>query len=585
MSAIREILKEQRLKINKIGADKRKNELVSLDFSIISNNCFAGIVYQHYNLEYNTPTVGLYFFPKDFIKFCQNFSYYMDKKIKFIDSKASKYYKELREKGHENNIIGCLDDVEIVFLHYKTQDEVLNKWERRKQRLSKNIIFKFNDQNGCKEEDIKAFDELDVENKICFTSKNYNKYKSCIWLKKYKDNEFVKEDYYSCYKYIDITKYINSTINPNLKRILLCCNTLEKGGAERVICNLANYLSNKYEIEIATIWPSKPAYELNNKIKLHHLSDKNLRFGLSENNYNIFKIYSNLKKCTIKENDIIEKFRPQVILSFLPTMSFITMMSNKKCAKTIIGVRNDPKHEYGSGINYYLMKKLYSKTDAFVFQTKEQKEYFDLIMKKDSEIIQNPINPDFMVKQPFALERKKEIVSVGRLNKQKNYPMLIKAFNKFYKNNNDYSLVIYGEGPERENLTNLISELNMQNHIKLPGLVDNVKDNIYDANMFVLSSIFEGMPNSLLEAMSLGLPVIATDCPCGGPKAIIKNNENGILIPNNDELALIDAMNKIASDNKFSNKLSLNAINIQKEYSVDKVNEKWDNFINKIYKG
>lgn len=208
MKNIRVILKEIRLKINKIGSKRRNKKLKIKDFSIISNNCFAGIVYQHFNMEYNTPTVGLYLFPKEYIKFVKRFSYYMNLKLDFIDAKASKYYDVLCKRNQEKAIIGILDDIEIVFLHYKTKEEVLEKWERRKNRLSKNIIFKFNDQNGAEYEDIKQFDKLPVENKICFTAKKYNELPSTIQIKKYKKYNEVKEDYYSFYKYMNFYDYI-----------------------------------------------------------------------------------------------------------------------------------------------------------------------------------------------------------------------------------------------------------------------------------------------------------------------------------------------------------------------------------------
>lgn len=208
MKNIKAILKKIRLKINKIGAKRRNKKFKIKDFSIISNNCFAGIVYQHFNIEYNTPTIGLYFFPKEYIKFVAKFSYYMNAKLEFIDARYSKYYDVLCKRNQEKAIIGILDDVEIVFLHYKTKEEAFEKWERRKKRLSKNIIFKFNDQNGAEYEDISRFDKLPSENKICFTSKKYNELPCTIQIKKYKKYNEIKEDYYSFYKYMNFYDFV-----------------------------------------------------------------------------------------------------------------------------------------------------------------------------------------------------------------------------------------------------------------------------------------------------------------------------------------------------------------------------------------
>lgn len=207
---IKDVLKNIRLKINKLGAKKRKNKLKSTDFSIISNNCYAGIIYQYLGLEYNTPTVGTFIYAEDYIKLLKNFDYYINKELKFINYNESKYKDELQRANIEKAIIGILDDVEIVFLHYSTEKEALEKWKRRCQRLSKNLIFKFNDQNLCNYEHLKEFECLKEKNKICFTAQNYPEFKSTIQLKKYRKYKEIKEDYYSGHRYFNIIEYINS---------------------------------------------------------------------------------------------------------------------------------------------------------------------------------------------------------------------------------------------------------------------------------------------------------------------------------------------------------------------------------------
>lgn len=209
MKSIKETLKKIRLKINKIGSKKRKAKIINKDFSIISNNCYAGIVYQYLGLKYNTPTIGLFFFSDEYIKFLEKFNYYIKQELTFIDSKDSKYYSILKKDGIENAIIGMLKDVEIVFLHYKSREEAYEKWTKRCKRLSENLIFKFNDQNLCSYENIKKFDELPIKNKLFFSSKNYSEIKSCIWIRKYRNQNNIKEDYYSGHKYFNIIDYIN----------------------------------------------------------------------------------------------------------------------------------------------------------------------------------------------------------------------------------------------------------------------------------------------------------------------------------------------------------------------------------------
>ena len=208
---IKKILKEIRLRINKFGSSYRRKKLKIKNLTIISNNCWAGIVSQYLGIKYYTPTIGLYFFSEEYMKFLERFDYYIKQKLEIIDTKDSKYYDEMIKKNHKNAIVGKLDDVEIVFLHMKTGKEAIEKWNKRIKRINKgNIIFKFCEQNECSSEHIKRFENLPFKNKICFTTKEYPGYKSVIWFKDQVKNEEVVRDYYESHKYLNIIDYINN---------------------------------------------------------------------------------------------------------------------------------------------------------------------------------------------------------------------------------------------------------------------------------------------------------------------------------------------------------------------------------------
>jgi len=208
---IKKILKEIRLRINKFGSSYRRKKLKIKNPTIISNNCWAGIVSQYLGIKYYTPTIGLYFFSEEYIKFLERFDYYIKQKLEIIDTKDSKYYDEMIKKNHKNAIVGKLDDVEIVFLHMKTGKEAIEKWNKRVKRINRrNIIFKFCEQNECSSEHIKRFENLPFKNKICFTTKEYPEYKSVIWFKDQFKNEEVVRDYYESHKYLNIIDYINN---------------------------------------------------------------------------------------------------------------------------------------------------------------------------------------------------------------------------------------------------------------------------------------------------------------------------------------------------------------------------------------
>ena len=169
-----------RLRYNKFlrkkYAELRNKKLVNKDFTIISNNCWGGMVYEAYNLKKMSPTIGLYFHSSDYIEFLSKLDYYLKSKIIFIEPANSKYYNlHFNEKNFGSYPIGKIDDIEIYFMHYKSKDEALKKWNRRLKRINKDkMLVKFNDQNGCSDSDLKKFLELPYKNKIFFTCKKWN---------------------------------------------------------------------------------------------------------------------------------------------------------------------------------------------------------------------------------------------------------------------------------------------------------------------------------------------------------------------------------------------------------------------------
>lgn len=284
--------------------------------------------------------------------------------------------------------------------------------------------------------------------------------------------------------------------------------SMTKGGAERVVANLSNKMIHDDEIVVCVTQYGEPMYQLDEKIKYYTLDE-------DEKKQNFF--IKNIKR-VIKLNEIVKKENPDIIISLLPEPTYRLMFINifrKK--KVIISVRNDPKIEYKSKINQWIMKILYKRANGFIFQTEEAKQYFSKEIQDKSIIIPNPINDEF-IRPPYEGEREKIIVSVGRLTEQKNQKLLINAFSKLEKDLKEYQLIIYGEGELRNCLEEQIRELQLENKVFLPGEVDDINEKIYKASLFVLSSDYEGMPNALMEAMALGIPCISTDCPCGRTK-------------------------------------------------------------------
>ncbi len=254
--------------------------------------------------------------------------------------------------------------------------------------------------------------------------------------------------------------------------------------------------------------------------------------------------------------------------------------------KIIYAERNAPELEFPKNENEKKrLLKIVSKADAAVLQTENELEFFGGRLK-NAAVIHNPVKAD--LPEPYFGERRKVIVNFCRVAEQKNLPLLIEAFMEFKKSCPDYKLEIYGNTVEKneedilEELKAYVKSLNADEYISfLPPRAD-VHAVVRDCAMFVSSSDFEGLSNSMIEAMAVGLPCVCTDCLGGGAREMIKNGENGLLVPIKDTHALADALIKMAQDNELSEKCSQNAAKVRKELSAESVAAKWIDLIKTI---
>lgn len=194
---------------------KLKKAGIDTQFSIISNNCWGGLVYQHYGLPYASPTAGLFFFADDYIKFIYNIKEYLATKLEFISLEESRYVDTLKQYGGEcvNCPIAKCNDIEIIFMHYHTPEEAEEKWRRRAARINwDNIIYKFSEMNGCTQDHLKAFDAFPAEKKVVFTHKDYG-LKSQVIYTEFSNIGYVPNDTDSFRKYVDLDKLVCGIFN------------------------------------------------------------------------------------------------------------------------------------------------------------------------------------------------------------------------------------------------------------------------------------------------------------------------------------------------------------------------------------
>ena len=181
--------------------------------------------------------------------------------------------------------------------------------------------------------------------------------------------------------------------------------------------------------------------------------------------------------------------------------------------------------------------------------------------------------------EPFTGQRRHEIVNFCRLNKQKNIPLLMEAFAMLLKEHPDYTLRIYGRGEEKDNLMALAKKMGLENAVIFEDFAPDVHARIRDAAMYVCSSDFEGLSNSMLEAMAIGLPCVCTDCEGGGARMMIRSGENGLLTPIGDKQAMYEAMKKLAEDPAYAARLGSEAAKLRQELSIEKIADQWETMI------
>lgn len=232
----------------------------------------------------------------------------------------------------------------------------------------------------------------------------------------------------------------------------------------------------------------------------------------------------------------------------------------------LVSERNDP--------NRYDHRRIrdlaYRRADVVVCQTKDAVGSFPAGIRKKSVVIPNPLELDI---SPYEGEREKRIVAVGRLNVQKNHRLLLEAFSSFQKVHKEYVLEFYGKGELEEELRAAAIQLKIDNCVIFKGFSAHVLSDIRTAAMYVLSSDYEGISNSMLEAMALGVPVIATDCPIGGSRMYIKDGENGFLVPVGDVDTLALAMGRLAEEPGLSERFSREAVKLKEELTVSRIGD------------
>ena len=356
-------------------------------------------------------------------------------------------------------------------------------------------------------------------------------------------------------------------------KILFVIPTLGTGGAERVATILANHFIKKHVVEILVMEKSAvESYPVDPTIKINEI-------GIEVRRGNKFRAVANFCVTLMRQRNMllmkIKQYKPDIVISFLPKADILVYTIYRRNGfRWISSERNDPMSR--NKIERLLLNQIYKKVDVLVCQTNKISEFYKGKGIKRRTVIRNPI----VCSEPEKIELGisfRYLIAVGRLDRQKNYEMLIQAFS-MVKNEIECpeKLLILGVGPEEEKLKSLIKKLNMSSEIKLLGRKNNVSDYLRGAEAFVMSSNYEGLPNSLIEAMAVGLPVISTDFFTGAAAELI-DESNGFLVPVGEIEKMKIAISKMVTTSQ-GNKLSMGDSSLKKvkEMDVTKIVEEWN---------
>lgn len=361
-------------------------------------------------------------------------------------------------------------------------------------------------------------------------------------------------------------------------KIVFFIGSLVVGGAERVVVSLSDFLHRQgMEVTILTTAVGKKEYAVPEGVK-------RVMTGLTPEE----TTKSRIKNIRLRYRNFYEVLRdekPSLVVSFIGINNINAIRACRSLGiPVVVSVRSAPAREYKSKILHFLMRRLFPKANGVVLQTKEAYDYFPKSIQKRAIILPNSLREEF-VRPVFEGERKKTIITVGRQDNNKNQLTLIKAFLQVAEEYQDYTLVLYGDGPACEEWKKIALQSPFADRIVWAGIIENVADTIADAGLFVLPSLVEGMPNALMEAMALGIPCISANCSGGGPKELLGDNEYGVLVNFREAKGFVsqeEQVNRLAeglrsllADDSLREEYGRKAHERSKDFLPERVNEMW----------
>lgn len=355
-----------------------------------------------------------------------------------------------------------------------------------------------------------------------------------------------------------------------MKRLWIVTHKMTGGGCERVIAQLLKrFCADGLACTLVTECKVPSFYALPEAVAQIALLDSPDMAARD-----VPKAYRKLRA-------LVKAARPDVVLAMPEKVNVWTVLFLLGTGVPVaVSERNDPSRHPESRVKRILRRLIYPFADGFIFQTQQAADFFPARIRARGSVIENPLDASRLPGINAGM-REKTVLGVGRLHPQKNFPLLIAAFARFYETHPDWRLVIYGEGEMRGALEALAKAL-PNGAVALPGQTDALPEKLFECGVFALSSDYEGMPNALIEALAVGTPCVATDCPVGGCAALLRDGENGLLVPTGDEAALARALCRAAEPGTLHRSASERAEAIRAALDERTICEKWRRYLEGI---
>ena len=356
-------------------------------------------------------------------------------------------------------------------------------------------------------------------------------------------------------------------------------SSLCAGGAEGVMTALTNGLAGRgHEVTVLTLDDgfTPPALPLSKKIVHRPLGLAGWSTGPVQ------AVRSNLNRISALRR-AVETTIPDVVVSFMDTTNILCLLAVGRDRPVVVSERVNPARYHISPVWAALRRMSYRRAASVVIQTSDVARRLPIALRNRCVTIPNPISP-CRPGMPSTEINCPAIAAMGRFEPQKGFDLLLHAFSLVAEKFPKWKLVLFGRGTERPRLETLRDELRLQDRVLFPGFSATPHADLAQAEVFALSSRFEGFPNALCEAMACGLAVVATDCP-SGPSAIIHDGENGLLVPSENVEALAESLTRLMADSKLRNRLGIRASEVVERFGMEKILDMWEDLLRRVASG